>query len=78
MVESNSGIVIATNEGTGEGSTIATIEVRDKLEITDRFKMAVLLPYLRKMYESLAGRTKRTQAGIPAYVFVEVKEMLSM
>ena len=72
MVESNPGIVFPVSEEMAGGGTASTIEVRDKLEITDRFKTAVLLPYLRKMYESLAARSKRVQSGIPAYVFVEV------
>ena len=49
-----------------------TFTLVDNLDMTETFKMNVLMPYLTRVYECLTFRSRCHQQGVPAYAFVEV------
>ena len=50
-----------------------TIEMLDDSEFPEGFKRDVLSPYLRHLYDDLAGRGAHPEVGIPKATFLEVK-----
>ena len=49
-----------------------TIDLVDNLDITDKFKEQVLIPYLQTLWESLTAKSSSTGKGIARFAFISV------
>lgn len=72
MVEPYPNIISYNNKPKNDNKGMQVIELVDNMEIPEKLKETMLLPYLKSIYESLILRTNEKDKGLPLYAFVEV------
>lgn len=50
-----------------------TIELLDDIDLPDDFKLDIVYPYLKHVYNDLSSRTSLPEQGIPKAIFIDVK-----